>query len=85
MQSNSMLCCVAGMITVKYKVPNGNAAGAIEEVYRHHTRVWQAHRQRGNHGDHYHRAPLPEVQPVHSQNSVPRIQETEVRQKFTIA
>lgn len=26
MQSNSMLCCVAGMITVKYKVPNGNAA-----------------------------------------------------------
>ena len=30
-------------------------------------------------------APLPEVQPVHSQNSVPRIQETEVRQKFTIA
>ena len=26
MQSNSMLCCVAGMITRKYKVPNGNAA-----------------------------------------------------------
>jgi hypothetical protein len=30
-------------------------------------------------------APLPEVQPVHSQNSVPRMQEMEVRQKLTIA
>ncbi|MNQ95422.1 hypothetical protein D3C85_1109790 [compost metagenome] len=30
-------------------------------------------------------APLPEVQPVHSQNSVPSIQASVVRQKLTIA
>ncbi len=30
-------------------------------------------------------APLPDVQPVHSQNNVPRMQESVVRQEFTIA